>query len=129
MQISCRLGPRGLTDCWPKSKRAWTCLSALTRRSWALITGYWSLSGTQSPCRPYLLPHGKRCKSRGNEVEADASTSAHTKKKKTSKLTFLQQRDEENFCFGSPLCGQIPGCHIQGCLSADLQQLIKSIKS
>lgn len=49
--------------------------------------------------------------------------------KKTSELTFLQWQDEENFCSGSPQRGQIPGRHIQGCLSADLQQLIRSIKS
>lgn len=110
-----------------KSKRAWTCLSALTRGSRALITGYWSLSETQSPRRPYVPLYGKTCKSSGDQRE---HTRKHTHtKKKTSKLTFLQQRDEENLCSGSPPCRQIPGCHIQGCLLADLQLLIRSIKS
>lgn len=130
MQISCRLRPRALTDCWPKSKRAWTRLSALTRGSRALITGYWSLSETQRPRGPYAATGGTTCeRGGGGGEEADESAQKTKQKKRASELTFLQQQVEENFCSGSPQRAQIPGCHIQGCLSADLQQLIRSIKS
>lgn len=50
---------RGSDRLLAKSKRAWTCLSVLTQGRQALITGYWSLSETQNPCRPtWSYQHG-----------------------------------------------------------------------
>lgn len=83
MQISCRLRPRALTDCWPKSKRAWTRLSALTRGSRALITGDWSLSETQRPRGPYAVSRGTKCESGGEGEEANEN--AQKKQNKTKK--------------------------------------------